>query len=107
MCCLFHKAAAFCLSPNLQEFHEGDIVCNCHLSSKTIMSQHNLPSKKLKLQYVGLLYIYSKCDKFLYILSTIDGQIIEQLFHVSRLKQGFLCLPNNKVVHNIEDYVTE
>ncbi len=34
-------------------------------SSETITSDHNLPSKKLKMSYVVLLYIFSKHDKFL------------------------------------------
>ncbi len=34
-------------SPSLHSFSEGDIVY-CHFPSKTIISDHNLPSKKLK-----------------------------------------------------------
>ncbi len=70
--------------------------------------------------YVGPLYIFSHHDKYLYILATINGEVIEQLFHVSRLKKGFfvfcffcayptnrkgfLKVPNGKTVTNISDY---
>ncbi len=46
-------------SPSLRSFNEGDIVY-CHFPSKTLISGHNLPSKKLKMSYVGPLYIFSK-----------------------------------------------
>ncbi len=29
------------------------------------------------MSYVGPLYIFSKYDKFMYLLSTIDGEVIE------------------------------
>ncbi len=37
----------------------------------------------------------------------MDGEVIEQMFHVSRLKQCLLRLPNGKSVKNINDYKTE
>ncbi len=77
------------MSPSLRSFNKGDIVY-CHFLSKYIISDHNLPSKKLKMSSVRPLYIFSKQEKFLYILATIDGVVIEQMFHVSRLKQGLL-----------------
>ncbi len=93
-------------SPSLRSFNEGDIVY-CHFLSKTIISGHNLPSQKLKISYVGRLYIFSKHDKFLYLLATIDGEVIEQMFHVSHMKKGLLRLPNGKTVKNINDYKIE
>ncbi len=57
------------------------------------------------MDYVGQLYVYSKFDKFQFVLSTIDGEVIEQLFHVARLKKGLLRLPNGKTVSNIKDYL--
>ncbi len=39
-------------SHTLRSFNEGDIVY-CHFPSKTFMSEHNLPSKKMKMNYVG------------------------------------------------------
>ncbi len=36
----------------------------------------------------------------MYLLSTIDGEVIEQMFHVSHLKRGVLRLPNGKSVKN-------
>ncbi len=59
------------------------------------------------MSYVGPLFIFSKHDKFRYLLATIDGEVIEQMFHVSHLKQGFLRLPNGKSLKNINDYKTE
>ncbi len=56
------------------------------------------------MSYVGPLYIFSKYGKFMYLLSTIDGEGIEQMFHVSRLKSGLLRLRNGKSVKNINDY---
>ncbi len=69
-------------SPSLRSFNEGDIVY-CHFPSKTLMSEHNLPSKKIKMNYVGPLYIFSKHDQFMYQLATINGKVFEQIFHVS------------------------
>ncbi len=57
------------------------------------------------MNYVGPLYVYSKFDKFQFVLSTIDGEVIEQLFHVARLKKGLLRLPNGKTASNIKDYL--
>ncbi len=94
------------MSPSLRSFNEGDIVY-CHFPSKIIISGHNLPSKKLKMSYVGPLYIFSKYDKFLYLLAIIDGEIIEQMFLVFLLKKGLLRLPNGKTVKNINDYKLE
>ncbi len=59
------------------------------------------------MSFVGLLYIFSKHDTFMYLLSTIDGEVMEQTFHVSRLKQGLLRLPNGKSVRNINNYKLE
>ncbi len=59
------------------------------------------------MSFVGPLYIFSKHDKFMYLLSTLDGEVIEQTFHLSRLKQGLLRLPNGKYVRNINDYKLE
>ncbi len=56
------------------------------------------------MSFVGLLNIFSKYDKFMYLLSTIDGEVIEQMFHVSCLKRGLLRLPNGNSVRNINDY---
>ncbi len=62
---------------------------NSKTISKTIISDQNLPSNKLKISYVGPLYIFSKHDKFLYLLPSIDGEVIEQMFHVSHLNKVF------------------
>ncbi len=59
------------------------------------------------MSFVGPLYNFSKHDKFMYLLSTIDGEVIEQTFHVSRLKLGILRLPNSKSVRNVNDYKFE
>ncbi len=59
------------------------------------------------MSFVGPLYIFFKHDKFMYLLSTIKGEVIEQTFHVSCLKQRLLRLPNGKSVRNINDYNLE
>ncbi len=59
------------------------------------------------MSFVGPLYISVKHDKFMYLLSTIDGEVIEPMFHVSHLKRGLLRLPNGKSVRNINDYKLE
>ncbi len=59
------------------------------------------------MQFLGPLYIFSKHDKFMYLLSTIDGEVIEHMFHVSHLKRSLLWLPNGKSVKNITDYKLE
>ncbi len=91
-------------SPTLRDFHEGDIIY-CHFPSKTLMAELGLQSRKIKMNFIGPLYIYSKFDKFQFVLSTIDGEVIEQLFHVAWLKKGLLKLPNGKVANNINDYL--
>ncbi len=93
-------------SPTLRSFSEGDIVY-CHFPSKTIISDLKLLLTKLQMSFVGPLYIFSKHDKFMYLLSTIDGEVIEQTFHLSRLKRGLLRLPNGKYVKNINNYKLE
>jgi hypothetical protein len=90
----------------LREFDIGDIVY-VHFPSKSIIAQQKLSSRKLVLNYIGPLYIYSANDKYMYILATIEGRVIEQLFHVSRLKKGLLRLPNNTVVRNIMNHPTK
>ncbi len=40
-------------------------------------------------------------------MSTTNGEVIEQMFHVSHLKKGLLRLPNSKTVKNINDYILE
>ncbi len=92
--------------PTLRSFSEGNIVY-CHFPSKTIICDLKLPSKKLQMSFVGSLYIFSNHDKFMYLLSTIDGEVIEETFHLSRLKQCLLRLPNGKSVRNINDYKLE
>ncbi len=87
-------------NPTLQFFNDGDIVY-CHFPSKTIISDLKL------LSFVGLLYIFSKHDKFMYLLSTIDGEVTKHMFHVSCLTRGLLRLPNGKSVRNINDYKLE
>ncbi len=59
------------------------------------------------MSFVGPLYIFSKHDKFIYLLSTINGEVIELTFHVSHLEWGLLRLPNGKSVSNINDYKLE
>ncbi len=43
----------------------------------------------------------------MYLLSTIDREVIEQTFHMLHLKRGLLRLPNGKSVRNINDYKLE
>ncbi len=90
-------------SPTLRSFSEGDIVY-CHCPSKAIISNLKLLSKNLEMYFVGPLYIFSKHDKCMYILSTIDGKVIEQTLHMSHLKQGLLRLPNGKSVRKINNW---
>ncbi len=61
----------------------------------------------MKMKYVGPLYIFSKHDKFMYIQATINGEVIEHMFHGSRLKKGLLRLPNGRTVKIISDYKLE
>ncbi len=93
-------------SPSLLSFSEGDIVY-FHFPSKIIISDLKLPSKKLQMQFIGPLYIFSKYDKFMYLLSTIDGEVIEHMFYVSHLKWCLLRLPNGKSVKNTNNYKLE
>ncbi len=99
-----HHAVHGAESLTLRDFHEGDIVY-CHFPSKCLIVELGLQSKKIKMDYVGPLYVYLKFDKFQFVLSTIDGEVIEQLFHVTRLKKGLLRLPNGKMASNFKDYL--
>ncbi len=93
-------------SPTLRSFNEGDIVY-CHFPSKTIISDLKQPSKNCK------CHLLEHCTSFLNMTNSCtsclpnDGEVIEQTFHVSRLKQGLLRLPNSKSVRNINDYKLE
>ncbi len=93
-------------TPRLRSFSEGDIVY-CHFPLKTIISDLKLPSQKLQMSFVGQLYIFSKHNKFMYLLSTINEEVIEQTFQVSSLKQALLRLLNGKSVRNINVYKLE
>ncbi len=93
-------------SRSLREFHEGDIIY-CHFPTKSLLGDKGLSSKKFSMSFIGPMFIHSRYDKFMYTLATIDGVIIDQLFHVSRLKKGYLRLGKNIVVTNIYDYKKE
>ncbi len=79
-------------SEELRSFNDGDIVY-CHFPSKTIISQMKIPSHKFTMSYVGSLYIFARYDKYMYTLATLNGEIIEQMFHVSPLKRGYVRIP--------------
>ncbi len=53
------------------------------------------------------MFFFTKHNKILYLLATIDGKVIEQMFHVSHLKKGLLRLPNGRTVKNTNDYKIE
>ncbi len=91
-------------SPTLRDFHEGDIAY-CHFPSKTLIAELGLQTRKIKMNFIGPLYIYLKFDKFQFVLSTIDDEVIKQLLHVAWLKKGLLKLPNGKIANNINDYL--
>ncbi len=61
----------------------------------------------MKMNYVGPSYIFSKHDRFMCLLATINGEVIEQMFHVSHLKKGLLRLPNGRTAKTISDYKLE
>ncbi len=41
------------------------------------------------------------------MLVTLNGEIIEQMFHVSLLKRGYVRTPTNVMVNNIIEYRLE
>ncbi len=84
----------------LRNFNEGDILY-CHFPSKTTISQMRILSHKFAMSYVGLLNIFARYDKYMYTLATLNGEIIEQMFHVSHLKKR-LC--DNSHRSNGEQY---
>ncbi len=65
-----HKAghSAECLT--LNNFHNRNIVY-FHFPSKTLIAEIGLQSKKINIYHVGPLYVYSKYDKFQFVLSTL------------------------------------
>ncbi len=73
-------------------------------SIKTIISDLKLLPKNCKCH---LLDRYTSFLNFIYLLSTINGEVIEQTFHVSCLKWGLLRLPNGNYVQNINYYKLE
>ncbi len=66
-----------------------------------------LPSKKFTMSYVGPLYVFSRYDKYMYTIATLNGEIIEQMFHVSRLKKGYVRTPTGVTVNTISNYKLE
>ncbi len=76
-------------SLNLRYFREGDIVY-CHFPSKSLIAELGLQSRKIKMDYVGPLYVCSKFDKFQFVLSTIDGEVIDQLLCAACVKIGLI-----------------
>ncbi len=76
-------------SPSLRSFNEGGIVY-CHFPSKLLSLTTICHPKSSKCLMLGRCTFSQKHDKFLYLLVTIDGEVIEQMFHVSRLEQGLL-----------------
>ncbi len=84
-------------------------MCQLRIDSciVSVCKHYKTQSKKLNMSFVRPLYIFSKHAKFMYLLSINNGEVIEQTFHVSHLKQGLLRLPNGKYVRNINDYKLE
>ncbi len=72
---------------------------------------------KIKMDYVGPLYVYSKFNKFQFVFSTIYGEFIEQLLHVAHMKKGLLrycsdvcsgtiCHTGNEISSGRNDYLS-
>ncbi len=59
------------------------------------------------MSYVGKLYIFSMYDKYIYTTVTLNGAIIEQMFHVLCFKKLYMRTPTGVTVNNINDYRQE
>ncbi len=56
------------------------------------------------MNYVGPLYIFSKHDKFMYLLAAIDGEVIEQMILqeqiiTNKCKKLFVIVLKNKNIY--------
>ena len=68
------------------QYNRGDLV---YLISP-LTSQLRTSSRKLSINYVGLLVIYKIVDPHNYLLMTIEGQLMRRLFEHERLKPATL-----------------
>ncbi len=90
-------------SPSLRSFNEGDIVYYHFLSKNThLWTQFAIKKVENDLCWTAV-YLF----EFMYLLATINDDVIKQMFHISRLKKGLLRLPNGRTVKNINDYKLE
>ena len=68
------------------QYSPGDLV---YLISPLTM-QLRTNSRKVSIKYVGPLVIYKTVDPYNYLLMTIDGQLMRELFEHERLKPAVI-----------------
>ena len=92
------------------QYNPGDLI---YLISP-LTTQLRTNSRKISINYVGLLVIYKIIDPHNYLLMTIDGQLLRGLFEHERLKSAMIktdkanmtTLPPLKKVMNSADNPT-
>ena len=70
----------------MNQYKPGDLVYI--ILPQTSLYETN--SRKYKVIYIGLLFVYKIIDKFHYILMDIEGKILNSIFHFNHLKQAYL-----------------
>ena len=68
------------------QYNSGDLV---HIISP-LTSQLRTASRKIAIKYVGPLVIYKIVDPYSYLLTTLDGKLLEGLFECDRLKPAII-----------------
>ncbi len=60
-------------------------------------------SKKIILKWLGPITVRERLSNHLYLLQTIQGEILQNTYHISRLKTAFVRSPNGKISETMED----
>ena len=75
------------------QYNSGDLV---YLISP-LTTQLRTSSRKVAINYVGLLVVYKIVDPHMYLLMTIDGKLLRGLFEHERLKPARIRMDKGNV----------
>ena len=87
---------------NLPTFSPGTLVYLLAPSSSSLQ----MPSRKIRMDYVGPFSIKEVLDRSHFILMTLDNKQVPSVIHVSRIKLAYLRC-GGKVITNIKDLTPE
>ena len=75
------------------QYNNGDLV---YIMSP-LTSQLRTSSRKVTIKYIGPLVVYKIVDSHNYLLMTLDGKILRELFEFKRLKPATLRTSHGNV----------